>query len=55
MLDFPLILRVKLTVVDRIQPQGYKVSTGVENIGYSLGVHAFSRQNIDLAIYQLGK
>ena len=31
MLDFPLMLRVKLPVVDRIHPQSKKFATGVEN------------------------
>ena len=31
MLDFPLMLRVKLPVVDRIQPQNNKFATGVGN------------------------
>ena len=31
MLDFPLMLRVKLPVVDRIQPQSNKFATGVKN------------------------
>jgi len=31
MLDFPLMLQVKLPVVDRIQPQNNKFPTGVEN------------------------
>jgi len=30
MLDFPLMLQVKLPVVDRIQAQSNKVATGVE-------------------------
>jgi len=31
MLDFPLMLWVKLPVVDRIQPQSNKFATGVKN------------------------
>jgi len=31
MLEFPLMLRVKLPVVDGIQPQSSKFATGVEN------------------------
>jgi len=31
MRDFPLILPVKLPVVDQIQPQSNKFATGVEN------------------------
>ena len=31
MLDFPLMLWVKLPVVDRIQPQSKKFGIGVEN------------------------
>ena len=31
MLDFPLMLWVKLPVVDRIQPQSNKFATSVEN------------------------
>jgi len=31
MLDFPLILRVKLPVVDRIHPQSNKFAAGVDN------------------------
>ena len=31
MLDFPLMLQVKLPVVDRIHPQSNKFSTGVKN------------------------
>ena len=31
MLDFPLMLRVKLPVVDRIHPQSNKFAMGVEN------------------------
>jgi len=31
MLDFPLMLRVKLPVVDRIQPLSNKFAMGVEN------------------------
>jgi len=31
MLDFPMMLQVKLPVVDRIQPQSNKFATGVEN------------------------
>ena len=31
MLDFPLMLRLKLPVVDGIQPQRSKFATGVEN------------------------
>ena len=31
MFDFPLMLRVKLSVVDRIQPQSNMFATGVEN------------------------
>jgi len=31
MFDYPLMLRVKLPVVERILPQGNKFSTGVEN------------------------
>ena len=31
MLDSPLILRVKLPVVDRIQPQSNRFAVGVEN------------------------
>ena len=31
MLDFPLMLWVKLPVVNRIQPQSNKFATGVEN------------------------
>ena len=31
MLDFPLMLMVKLHVVDRIQPQSNKFATGAEN------------------------
>ena len=31
MLDFRLMLQVKLPVVDRIQPQSNKFATGVEN------------------------
>ena len=31
MLDFPLVLQVKLPVVDRIQPQNTKFATGMEN------------------------
>jgi len=30
-LDFPLMLEVKLPVVDRIQPQSKKFAMGVEN------------------------
>ena len=30
-LDFPLVLRVKLPVIDRIQPQSNKFATCVEN------------------------
>ena len=33
MLDFPLMLQVKLPVVDRIYPQSDKFATGVENKG----------------------
>ena len=31
MLDFPLMLQVKLPVVNRIQPQSNKFAMGVEN------------------------
>ena len=31
MLDFPLVLRVKLPVIDRIQPQSNKFATCAEN------------------------
>ena len=31
MLDFPLMLHVKMPVVDRIQPQSKKLAKGVEN------------------------
>jgi len=31
MLDFPLVLRLKLPVVDSIQPPSNKFATGVEN------------------------
>ena len=31
MLDFPLMLRVNLLAVDRIQPQSNRFSRGVEN------------------------
>jgi len=31
MLDFPLMIQVKLPVVERIQPQSDKFATGVEN------------------------
>ena len=31
MLDFPLVLRVKLPVINRIQPQSNKFATCVEN------------------------
>jgi len=31
MLDFPLMLRMKLPVVERIHPQRNKFATGVEN------------------------
>ena len=31
MLDFPLMLRVKLLVVNRIHPESNKFATGVEN------------------------
>ena len=31
MLDFPLMLPVKLSLVDRIHPQSNKFATGVEN------------------------
>jgi len=31
MLDFPLMLQVKLTVVERLHPQSNKFATGVEN------------------------
>ena len=33
MLDFPLMLQVKLPVVDRIYPQSEKFAMGVENKG----------------------
>ena len=32
MLDFPLMLQVKLPVVDRIHPQSNKFATGEENV-----------------------
>ena len=31
MLDFPLMLQIKLAVVDKIQPQSNMFATGVEN------------------------
>ena len=33
MLDFPLMLRVKLSVVDRIHPQSNKFVRGVDRLG----------------------